>query len=99
MEFSHNDEVKLLVDEIIQDGNLQKLAFNSSASWILPTILRSKEQMHLRIVARWCIRNLGSLMVNKIAVNLIISLLERLVGEFVTFISILLSTSITLPQS
>ena len=80
-EYIHKDSVKLLVEDMIQDCHLKKLAFDPRASWILSTVLRSKESSHLRIVARWCIRRLGSLIVNTVAINLAISLLERLVGK------------------
>ena len=80
-EYSHKDSVKLLVEDMIQDCNLEKLAVDPRASWILATVLRSKEPTHLRIVARWCIRKLGYLMANKVGVNLAISVLERLVGN------------------
>ena len=80
-EYSHKDSVKLLVEDMIQDCNLKKLAFDPRATWILTTVLRSKEPTHLRIVARWCIRRLGSLMVHTVGVNLAISVLERLVGN------------------
>jgi len=78
-EYSHKDSVKLLVEDMIQECNLRKLAFDPRATWILATVLRSKEPTHLRIVARWCIRRLGSLMVHTVGVNLAISVLERLV--------------------
>ena len=80
-EFSHKDSVKLLVEDLIQDCHLKKLAFDPRASWILTTVLRSKEPTHLRIVARWCIRRLGSLMVHTVGVNLAIAVLERLIGK------------------
>ena len=80
-EFSHKDSVKLLVEDMIQDCYLKKLAFDPRACWILATVLRSKEPTHLRIVARWCIRRLGSLMVHTVGVNLAVSVLERLVGN------------------
>lgn len=82
-EFSHKDSVKLLVEDMIQDCYLNQLAFDPRASWILATVLRSKEPTHLRIVARWCIRRLGSLMVHSVGVNLAIAVLERLLGKSV----------------
>ena len=80
-EYSHKDSVKLLVEDMIQDCHLRKLAFDPRASWVLANVLRSKEPTHLRIVARWCIRRLGSLIVNTVSISLAISVLERLVGK------------------
>ena len=80
-EFSHKDSVKLLVEDMIQDCYLKKLAFDPRACWILATVLRSKEPTHLRIVARWSIRRLGSLVVHNVGINLAIAVLERLIGN------------------
>ena len=82
-EFSHKDSVKLLVEDMIQDCYLKKLAFDPRTCWILATVLRSKEPTHLRIVARWSIRRLGSLMVHNVGINLAIAVLERLIGKSV----------------
>ena len=77
----NKEPLNLLLDEIVSETSLSFLAQHPIGHWVLQTVLKTNQDHCLRMIMRWIIKNLGTVLLNISSGALAISVIECLLGR------------------